>query len=123
MTCFTLQDEVGHKLHLHRDDTGTLTLLTTTALGVERKILGRKAHLLGQWLIGIEVTDGIVGLNVCGWIGTRGLADRVLVDELHVLHGVDIPTDAEVFTWQITYLTEMTFQGRVEDALDQTGLA
>ena len=46
VTGFTLQDEVGHELHLYRDDTGSLTLLTTTTLGVEREILWREAHLL-----------------------------------------------------------------------------
>ena len=122
VTGFTLQNKVGHELHLHRDDTGTLTLLTASALCVEREILGREAHLLGQRLVGIEVTDGVVGLDVSGRIGTGGLADGILVDELHVFHGVDVTTDAEIFTRQVTDLTEMTLQGRVEDTLDKTGL-
>ena len=86
----TLEHEVGHKLHLNRDHTGTFTLLAATALGVEREILRCEAHLLRQRLCCIEVTDGVVGLDVGGGIGTGGLANGVLVDELDMFDGVDI---------------------------------
>ena len=45
---FTGEREVGHELHFHGDDTGTLTFLTTATVGVEGEILGREAHLLGK---------------------------------------------------------------------------
>ena len=38
---FTGERKVGHELHFHGDDTGTLTFLTTATVGVEGEILGR----------------------------------------------------------------------------------
>ena len=45
VTGFTLQHEVGHELHLHGDYTGALTFIASSAVGIEREILRRKAHL------------------------------------------------------------------------------
>ena len=44
---FAGEREIGHKLHLDRDHARSLTLLAASALGIEREILGREAHLLG----------------------------------------------------------------------------
>ena len=35
VTGFTLEDEVGHKLHLDGDDTSALTLVATSTVGIE----------------------------------------------------------------------------------------
>ena len=123
VTSFTLQHEVGHELHLYRDHTGTLTLLAAAAFGVEREILGRESHLLRQRLLCIEVADGIIGLHIGGGVRTGRLADGVLVYELHMLHGVDVSTDAEVFARQVADFAEMTLEGGVEDAFDEARLA
>ena len=45
MTGFALQHEVGHELHLYRDDASALAFVATATVGIEREILWRKAHL------------------------------------------------------------------------------
>ena len=123
VTGLAFQHQIRHELHLDRDDTSALTLLTAPTLGVEGEILWGETHLLGEGLFGIEVTDGIVGLDIRGRIGACGLPDRILVDELHTVDGLDIPFEGDVFAWRVTDLAQAAFQGRVEDALDETRLA
>ena len=123
VTGFALEHEIGHELHLDGDRTSTLTLFAATSIGIEGEILRREAHLLGQRLIGKEVADGIVGLYVGGGIRACALANRILVDELHMLHGIDIAQQPQVFAWRIAHLTEMALERGVEDTLDETRLA
>jgi hypothetical protein len=123
VTSLALQHQVRHKLHLDRNHASTLTLLTTAPLRVEGEILWSEAHLLGQRLFGIEITDGIVSLHIRGRIGSRGLTDRVLVNELHPFDCLDVALEGDVFTGWVTDLAQTSFQGRIKNALDQTRLA
>ena len=123
MTSLALQHDIGHELHLDGDDASTLTLLTTATLGIKREILGGEAHLLGQGLIGKEVANGIVGLDVGGRIRTGALANGVLIDELHVTDGVDVALETQELARSIVDIAQTTFEGRVEDTLDETRFA
>ena len=44
---FAFENEVGHELHFHRDDSRPLAFFASAALGVEREILRCVAHLFG----------------------------------------------------------------------------
>lgn len=66
MATFAFERYVGHKLHLYGYYTGTLALFASSSVGIEGEELGCVAHLLRQRLLGKEVSDGIVGLDVCG---------------------------------------------------------
>ena len=70
VTGLALQYQVGHELHLDGNGAGSLTLVAATAIGVEREILGREAHLLRQRLLGKEFAYRIVGLHIRCRIGT-----------------------------------------------------
>ena len=94
---FTGEREVGHELHFHGDDTGTLTFLTTATVGVEGEILGREAHLLGKGLFSKELADGVVGFHIGGGIGARALSDGVLVDHLHMANLLPVAFEGNVF--------------------------
>ena len=87
---FTLQDQIGHELHFYRNGTFTLTFFASSAFRVEREVSGRVSQLLGQRLVGIQLADFIVSLDVCDRIASGGFADRVLVDELNVLDHLDV---------------------------------
>ncbi len=54
---------------------------------LKEKYCGVKPICLARWLVGKERADGIVGLQISGRIAAGTLADRVLVDKLHVLDG------------------------------------
>ena len=119
MTGLTGQLQIGHELHLHGNHTRSLTLLTTTAIGIKREILGGKAHLLGQGLFGIQLTDGIVGLDIGGWITARTLSNRILINHLHMLHPPPVAFQRDIFSRLVGHFIEVPFEGRVEDAFYQ----
>ena len=66
VTRVAYKDEVGQELHLDGYFARALTLFASSAIGIEREILRREAHLLGQWLLGEELADGIVGPHIGG---------------------------------------------------------
>lgn len=76
-----------------------------------------------EGLVGIEFADGIVGLDVGGGVGACALAYGILIDKLHMLDRLDVASERTVFTWSITHLTDMTFEGGIENTLDKTRLA
>ena len=49
---FARKRKVSHKLHLDCNRSFALTFLASSALGVEREIAWRVAHLLGKRLVG-----------------------------------------------------------------------
>ncbi len=123
VTGFALQHEVGHKLHLDGDDTGTLALVAATAVGIEREILTGEAHLLGQGLVGKEVANGVVGLDIGGGVRTRGLADGILVDKLDMADGLIVALKTLIFARGIGHIAEVALESRKKDALDEGALA
>ena len=64
MTRLAFQYEVIHELHLDCHGSLALTLLTTTTLCVEREVLRRVAHLLGELLRSHEFANLVVCSNV-----------------------------------------------------------
>ena len=123
VTTFALENQIGHELHLNRDDTRAFAFLASAAVGIEREVLGGETHLLGQGLVGKELADGIVSLHVRGGIGARALADGVLVDELHMADSLPVAIQRNVFARNVGHLVEMALQGRVEGAFDERRLA
>ena len=123
MAMLALKNEVGHKLHLDGDDACSLTFIAASAIGIEGEILGGEAHLMRQGLVGIEVADGIIGLDIGGGIGTGALTYRVLVNKLYMLHCLDIATKRGIFARGIAHLTDMALEGGIKDSLDKTRLA
>ena len=122
VTSLTFQHEVGHELHLYRDDASALALLTASTFSIEGEILWREAHLLRQGLFGIEVADGIEGFHVGGRIGAARLTDGVLVYEFHMLDGIYVTRESEVFAGGVAHLSDMTLERGIEDAFYKTRL-
>ncbi len=87
----TRDGDIGHELHLDGDFPFPLALLTSATFGIEREIGRCEAHLLGTLLCGKQCPYLIVCLEVCGRIGTRRFANRVLVDEFHSANPPHIP--------------------------------
>ena len=81
---FALQHKVRHELHLYGDGSFALALLATAAFTVEAEMAGGIAHLFGEGLLCPKFAYFVVGLYVGYRVGTRGLADRVLVYKLYV---------------------------------------
>ena len=71
MTGFTLYRQIGHELHGHFDDSIAFTLFATSAFGIEREVLRGEAHLTRQLLVGEELANLIVGLDVGNRIASR----------------------------------------------------
>ena len=111
---FTLQYQVGHELHFHRNGTFALTFFATAPFGVEREVAGGVSQLLGKRLFGIELADFIVSFHVSHRIASGGLADRVLIHKLDVLHHADIAFQRQVFTRSFAAFAVFPFQGFVE---------
>ncbi len=123
MAGFAFQDQVCHELHLNGDDAGTFAFLTASSVGIERKMLRREIQLLGKWLFGKKLADGVVGFNVCGGIGTGALSYWILIDKLHMFHLLPVALETAVFARGIAHLIQMALQGGVEDAFHERRLA
>ena len=119
MACLALQHEVGHELHLDGDDAGTLALVAASAVGIEREVLRCEAHLLCQWLLGEEVANGVVGLDVGGRVRASALAYGVLVNELHPAQRVDVALQSAELTGSVAHITLQSLQCGVEYSLDE----
>ena len=111
---FTFQYQVGHELHFHRNGTFALTFFATAPFGVEREVACGVSQLLGKRLFGIELADFIVSFHVSHRIASGGLADRVLIHKLDVLHHADIAFQRQVFTRSFAAFAVFPFQGFVE---------
>ena len=122
MAGFTLEHQVGHELHLYRDDACSFTFLASSTLGVEREVLGSIPHLARKGLGGKQLPDGIVCLDVGGRIGPGGFANRILVDKLDVLDGIHVALKGQILSWQIGNLVESALQCGIEYTLDERAL-
>ena len=85
---FADQFDIGEKLHLHGDRAVALAGFAASAGDIEGKVPGAEAALFGFGQGGKEVTDSVEGLDVGDRIGTRGAADRRLVDQDDVVDQV-----------------------------------
>ena len=122
VTGFAFQHKVGHELHLDVDDAGSLTHLATASVGIEREILWREVHLLGQRLLGKQLADAVVSFHIGCRIRACTLADWVLVYHLHVRDVLPVAFQSDVFARQLSHFVEVSLQGRVEDALHKRRL-
>ncbi len=104
-------------------------LETRTAAGgaapvarVEAEHAGGVAALQGHRRLGEQLADLVEGADVAGRVGTRGLADRRLVDEDHVGHLLGAGQAAEG-AGRIRGLAEVPCHGGMQHILQQRGLA
>ncbi len=108
-----LQGEVGHELHLDGDLAGSLAFLAAASLGIEGEVLWRDAELLGKLLLGHELTDEVVGLDVGGGVGTGAAADAVLVNHLYVAYLFEVAADGAVWSRGLCRLSQVSAQDGV----------
>ena len=111
--------DVGEELHRDGDGAFALALFAPASLGVERKERRGETHLLCCLLLGEEVADFIVCFQVCGRIGTRRLADGVLVDEDYVAHAFEVAAQLAEASGRGVVSAEVPGHGAVEDVADQ----
>ena len=123
LASLALQHEVCHKLHLDGYVSCSLALLASSSLGIEGEVLRRETELLSQRLVGKERADGIVCLQIGGRVASGTLSDRVLIDKLHVLDGIEVAFHRRKLARCIRNQVEAAAHGWVEDALDERTLA
>ena len=111
MAGFALQNEVGHELHLDLDGAFALTLFATSAVGIEAEVGGSEFELLGKGLLGHQATYFVVGLHVGDGVGARAFADRVLVDELYALYGLEVAAEFGELARAVGHEVEVAPQG------------
>ena len=84
VTRFTLESEVGHKLHLYRYCAFALALFASSTFTVKTEITRQIAHLLTEWLVCPQLANLVVCLEVGHRVTAGTLANRVLVHKLDV---------------------------------------
>ena len=99
------------------------TFLTSAAVCVETEKRRREAQLLSQSLLGHKFSYLVVSLEIRNRIAARGAPNRVLVDKLHTLHGIDSARELQELAGAIGRLIEVALQSRVEDAAHKCTLA
>jgi hypothetical protein len=118
-TRLTRQLDVGHKLHTHFDDSLALTLLATTTGGIEREVGRCHAGMFGKGLVRKQATNLVIGFDIGNGVGTRGFADRVLVDHLDSRQQRHVARKLTELARVITRLAQQTSQRRVKHTLDK----
>ena len=81
---------VRHKLHGDSYKSLSLTFGTTSAIRIEREIIGLIAIYLRILLLGKEFTDIIINLKICDSIGAGTSSDRILIDIFHPCDSIQI---------------------------------
>ena len=97
--------------------------LTSAAVCIETEKRRREAQLLSQSLLGHKFSYLVVSLEIRNRIAARGASNRMLVDKLYALHGVDGAGKLQELTGAIGRLIEVALQSRVEDATHKCTLA
>ncbi len=123
VACLALHLYVGHELHRDCYRPLPLALLAAAPFGVEREVCRREAHLLRQLLVGEQLADLVVGLEIGGRIAARRRADRVLVDELHGLDVGRVSAQLSVGAGRADRVAERAHQRLVEDLAHQCRLS
>ena len=107
--------DVGHELHADLDDSFALTLFAAAAGYVEREMRCGQVVVTGVRLVGKQLADIVVCLDVGDRIRARRLADRVLIDDLDRLDLVQIAAEPLEAAGLASRVVQDTADGRVED--------
>ena len=82
-----------------------------------------KAHLTRQLLVGEELANLVVGLDVGNRIASRRLANAFLIDKGHSFHAVKVALQCEMFSGTFFGFVEIAFHGPIKNRIDQRTLA
>ena len=68
------------------------------------------------------MANAVVSLHIGGGIGARALADRILVDHLHMLKMLPVAFQRDVLARQLGHFVEVALHGWIEDAFHKRRL-
>ena len=116
-------DDVGHELHGYLDCALAETFGAAASVDVEGEVRVAEAVDFGQRLLGEELADVVVGLDVGYGVGAGAAAYRVLVHEFDRGYAVQVAAELAERTGLGPHLIEHAVEGRVEDVAHEGGLA
>ena len=115
-------EHIGQKLHLDAFVAEPLTVVAPAVAAIERKTGRAEAGRLRGGRRGVEFADELPRLGIERGIGTRGAADRRLVDE-DVFAQFKVGTDRLNRGGILGQLVALREQALVDDVVEQRGFA
>ena len=116
-------DDVGHELHGYLDCALAETFGAAASVDVEGEMGVAEAVDFGQRLLGEELADVVVGLDVGHGVGAGAAAYRILVHELDRGYAVQVTAQLPERAGSGSDLVDHPVEGRVEDIAHEGGLA